>query len=281
LNGRCVYDDGSAAVVHAGESIGTIPPNYLNVYVGKRKRASDMWTGTQKWRRDNRVWKIHTIPNPWYVRIKEAYPHFIHGYSKEGYPVIYEQPGKMKLKELFREGCTIQDMTTWYTFFMEYLSNRVQQDIRMTLQDSSDGSSRDTPPWGFIVVMDVGGVGASVLSSDVLSYLKRAGEINSKHYPLSNQGTFLIKAGSLISGFWSVVKAVLPESAHLAIFSAKKYQASLREYIVSKIEVWGFYLVRRGVSLFLNDLFPSDTGRGSNPSRIWRFEPLCVESASI
>jgi hypothetical protein len=32
-----------------------------------------------------------------------AYPHFVHGYTKAGYPVVYEKPGEMKLKELLRK----------------------------------------------------------------------------------------------------------------------------------------------------------------------------------
>jgi hypothetical protein len=110
-----------------------VPPDCLATYGGKRKRALDMWKAAQKWRRENEVWKIHTILNSWYFEIKYAYPHVIQGYSsREGYPVIYETPGRMTLKQLFREGCTLSDMaTTWYTFLMEFLSNCVQEDIRV------------------------------------------------------------------------------------------------------------------------------------------------------
>jgi hypothetical protein len=93
---------------------------------------------------------------------------------------------------------------------MEFLSNCVQEDIRVKLrQGNPNSSSPDSPTWGFVVVMDTEGIGVSVLSSDVLAYLKRAGEINAAHYPLRMKRSFLIKSGSIISKPWSAVK-VLP-----------------------------------------------------------------------
>lgn len=172
-----------------------------------------MWKATQQWRQVEQVWQIHTLPNPWYRRIKEAYPHCIHGISKDGYPVIYEKPGKMKLKELFREGCTIADMTRWYTFFMEYLSNCVVT----TESRRHQGGAAD---WGFMVVMDMRGAGISMLSRDVLSYLKQAGKINATHYPLSMKRSFLVHANSMVAKVWIGVKAVLPESVHVEVFQS-------------------------------------------------------------
>ncbi len=212
----CIYDDGSAAHIPAGTLIRAIPSNYLEICRGKLDKAQAMWKGTQRWRRNQEVWKIHTLPNPWYIRIKEAYPHYIHGFTKEGYTVIYEKPGKMQLKELFREGCTISDMTRWYTFFMEYLSNCVV------------GPNHTGDNWGFVVVMDMRGAGVTMLSSDVLSYLKQAGKINSLHYPLSMKRSLLVHAGSLVAGVWSGVKKVLPESVHVEVF---KSPTSLFNYI--------------------------------------------------
>lgn len=211
----CIYADDSSAYVPAGTSIGVIPSNYRKICRRNIYHAQIMWKATQQWRRDNQVWKIHTLPNPWYRRIKEAYPHFIHGFTKEGDVVVYEKPGKMKLKELFREGCTIVDMTRWYSFFMEYLSNCVP-------------STSERDDWGFVVVMDMRGAGISMLSGDVLSYLKQAGNINSAHYPLTMKRSFLVHAGSMVAGVWSGVRKVLPESVHVEVF---KSPISLFDYI--------------------------------------------------
>lgn len=206
----CIYEDGSPAYVPSCTSIHKIPSNYLAICRGNADRAQQMWKATQQWRKVEQVWQTHTLHNPWYVRIKEAYPHYMHGISKDGYPVIYEKPGKMKLKELFREGCTIADMTRWYTFFMEYLSNCV-------VEQNSHHRGDD---WGFMVVMDMRGAGISMLSRDVLSYLKQAGKINATHYPLSMKRSFLVHANSLVANVWMGIKTVLPESVHVEVFQS-------------------------------------------------------------
>jgi hypothetical protein len=232
-NNKCLYQDGSPAFVPPGECICTIPESYVSVICGTKKRARDMWEGTQTWRRENEIWKMHTMTNPWYLKIKDAYPHSIHGWTKQGDIVIYEHPGKMKLKQLFREGCTIENMTAWYTFFMEYLSNVVIPaiaDERRTVDPRIDDSGRK---FSFFVVMDMEDTGMSVLGSEVLNYLKKAGEINSSHYPTSMKQTVLIKTGPLLSKVSSVLRAVLPRPVQFEVYSEENYQAALRECIVS------------------------------------------------
>ena len=60
--------------------------------------------------------------------------------------------------------------------------------------------------------MDVKGISLSLLSGDVLTYLKAASEINSKHYPLSQKKLFIVNAPFWFSGAWGGIKNVLPAS---------------------------------------------------------------------
>jgi MFS family permease len=230
-HGECLYRDGSPAFVPSGECMGSIPESYISITHGSRKRARDMWENTQTWRREKEVWKMLTIPNPWHLKIKDAYPHYIHGWTKQGDIVIYEQPGKMKLKQLFRDGCTIEIMVTWYTLFMEYLSNIVVPAIA-----EARGSADNRRNFSFFVVMDMEDAGMTLLSSEVLNYLKKAGEINSSHYPTSMKQTTLIKTGPLFSKLSSVLQAVLPRQVQFEVYSEENYQAALRECIVSTLQ---------------------------------------------
>jgi hypothetical protein len=233
LNEQCVYEDGTPAFVQQGDCENDLPSHYLAACGGRRKNAMDMWKASRKWRQENDVWKIHQKPNRWFPKIKEAYPHFVHGYTKDGYPVIYERPGRMLLKSLFREGCEISNMTTWYIFFMEYLSNCIctRPEIRSRRGLDTTHSLLNSSSWGFVVVMDMEGAGMSTVSGDVLSYLKQAGAINSAHYPLSMKRAFMVKAGPVVARLWSGVKFILPKSAHVDIMN--KYHSALREHIVS------------------------------------------------
>lgn len=233
IDGQCVYEDGTPAFVQQGDCENDLPPHYLAACGGRRKNAMKMWKASRKWRQEDDVWRIHQKPNRWFPKIKKAYPHFVHGYTKDGYPVIYEQPGRMFLKTLFREGCEVSDMTKWYIFFMEYLSNYIctRPEIRSRRGLDTTNSLLNSSSWGFVIVMDMEGVGPSILSSDVVSYLKQAGGINTAHYPLSVKGTFMVKAGPVIARLWSGLRVAVPKTAHLDILNAKKYRSALLEYI--------------------------------------------------
>jgi hypothetical protein len=228
-DGMTVYEDGTAAFVPQGECIAGIPENYLEFCNNNRSKAQRMWTATQQWRCDKEVWKIHRIPHPCFAEIKKAYPHFIHGHSRLGYPIIYEQPGKMNLKEFFRNGGEISEMVMHYTFMMEFISNcTVTRDEILKLK----GSDRfDPSAWGTMVVMDVQGASLTSLSGDVIKYLKQAGDINSSHYPHRLKRAFVVNSPFWLAGPFSSIKGILPESVHVELLSASNYLENLHEFI--------------------------------------------------
>lgn len=228
-DGRVTYSDGSPAYVPHGDCIGKIPSNYIDFYNGNTEKASRAWDVTQCWRKNENVWQINSRRNTWFSSIKEAYPHFVHGRSKNGYVVIYEQPGKMNLRKLFQTGCNVSDMVLHYIFFMEFVSNIVCKQLQNGDGTSTkyDGSSS----WGTLVVMDVKGASLTHLSGDVLKYLKQAGEINSAHYPNNMKRAFLVNSPFWLAGAWSGIKSILPESVQVEILSEKGTLAKLNEYI--------------------------------------------------
>ena len=228
---KCVDSNGFASFVPTGDSPNKIPANYLKLCQQDSVKAQKMWNKTQEWRKVNEVWRIHCMPNTWFHDIKQAYPHFIHGVSKNGFPVIYEQPGKMNLKELFRGGCNVDDMLRHYMFFLEFISNHIctRDEVRERLGYNAPPHSSSS--WGFLVVMDVKGAGLSHLSGDVLTYLKGAGDINNAHYPLTLKRAFLVNSPFWLAGAWKSVKGILPDSVHVDILSSHQYPTALKEFI--------------------------------------------------
>ncbi len=231
VNRKCVFADGTPSFVPQGDNPAIIPNNFVDFCGGNHAKAQKMWEATQKWRFDNQVWKIHSMPNQWFTKIKEAYPHFIHGHSKAGYPIVYEQPGRMNLKELFRNGCEIADMVRHYMFFMEFVANCIctREDVRAAMGPHPPPHSSSS--WGIMVVMDVKGAGLSHLSGDVVKYLKQAGDINSSYYPMTMKRAFLVNSPFWLAGAWSGIKVILPESVQVDILSENNYPAALREFI--------------------------------------------------
>ena len=228
VDGRCVYANGNSAHVPPGDSIAVVPTNYLK-FCKQKSEAKKAWEATQAWRQENDIWRIHRMPHKWFVPIKEAYPHFVHGHSKAGYPVVYEQPGKMNLKALFKSDCDIADMARHYVYFMEYLANRVSalEEVRARL--GTDAPDHSSSTWGSMVVMDVKGAGLSHLSGDVLRYLKTAGDTNSKHYPLTMKRAFVVNSPFWLAGAWSKMKGILPESVQVEFLSSN--MTNLKDYI--------------------------------------------------
>lgn len=232
VDGKCVYPDGSPAFVPAGDSIGMIPENFMKFYNNNQTKALKAWQATQSWRKDQGVWNIHSKPNKWFYKVKEAYPHFVHGYSKAGYPVIYEQPGKMNLKSLFASGCQVPDMVRHYIFFMEFVSNHICTKSEIQNIIGKDGTSHCSSSWGTMVVLDIKGAGLGLLSGDVIKYLKEAGDTNSQHYPLSMKRAFVVNSPFFIAGAWSGLKnSVVPASVQVDLLSESKYLNALREFI--------------------------------------------------
>ena len=228
-NGKCVYDDGSPSPVQAELCVAHTPPAWNIIH---KANANEKWEATKRWRVENKVWKIHSLPHSVFPKIKDAYPHYVHGFSKLGYPIVYEKPGAMTLKKHFSEGTiTVQDMLHHYRFFMEFLSNSLcsRPELRELLDKRTDG--QDSCHWGFMVVMNVSGLSLGVLSGDVLRYLQQAGKINADHYPSSSNIALLVNSPFWLSGAFGTIKSILPENTQADILSPSNQLEGMRKHI--------------------------------------------------
>ncbi|KAL7520693.1 hypothetical protein ACHAWX_005400 [Stephanocyclus meneghinianus] len=249
-NRRVVYPDITPAYVPAGEKVSGIPAGYMALNGNSLSKAQIKYQETQLWRRRERIQAIHARPHPWYPKIKKSYPHFIHGFTPNGMPVVYESPGKMNLKELFRNGCRVDDMIFHYCYLMEYLSNleSILTELHSNLDETCGNDwqeelaayahakqtrlQSDSVSFGFVVVMDISGASPALLSGDVMTYLSRAGEINSLHYPGSMRRAIAIQAPYWLGAAWSAIKGVMPASVTVDLLSGSKtMEGGLKQYI--------------------------------------------------
>ncbi len=244
---KVIYSDGTDAYVPANESISSIPSGYLSMNNNNRAKSQSKYEATQRWRRSERIHCIHSRPHAWFQKIKAAYPHVIHGFTPDGMPVIYEAPGKMNLKELLRNGCHVQDMIFHYCYMMEYLSNiesvlsevnanefnqEWQEPLAAYAHAKQMRLQNDSVPFGFVVVMDIAGATPASLSSDVMTYLKQAGDVNSSHYPGSMRRAILVQAPFWLGSMWKAVKGILPASVTTDLLSASQtMNGGLKQYI--------------------------------------------------
>jgi hypothetical protein len=245
---KVIYSDGSNAYIPAGESISSIPPGYLSMNNNDQVKSQSKYEATQEWRRTEQIHCIHSRPHSWFTKIKAAYPHVIHGFTPDGMPVIYEAPGKMNLKQLFRNGCRVKDMVFHYCYLMEYLSNieSVLSEVNANEVNNQDWQEvlatyahakqmrlqNDPVNFGFVVVMDIAGATPTSLSGDVMTYLKQAGDINSLHYPGSMRRAICVQAPFWLGSMWRVIKGVLPASVTADLLSGEQtMNGGLKQYI--------------------------------------------------
>jgi hypothetical protein len=70
-----------------------MPPGFLSDCKGNRVKALKRWAVTKKWREEQRVDRVLLEPHRTFPIIKQFYPHFLHGTTKEGELVMYELAG--------------------------------------------------------------------------------------------------------------------------------------------------------------------------------------------
>lgn len=70
----------------------------------------------RRWRADTGAERSLSTPQPTLDMIKQCYPYFVHGRSKKGEVVVYEQTGKMQFGRLADAGVSPFDMQVGVSF---------------------------------------------------------------------------------------------------------------------------------------------------------------------
>lgn len=224
---KCVYENGSPSFVPVGECMSIVPDNFMRCW--GEKKATKKWIEMQQWRKDSDIWRLHSGPHTLFPKVKAAYSQHFHGVSKDGFPMLYEKPGKMKLKELFQSGVSIDEMTRHYFFMMEYISNVLCQKEEVMQRRGVDKHRFSN--WNFSVVMDVEGISMSMVSRDVVKYMTHTGDVNTRFYPLTTGKVFVVNAPFWLAGVWSGMKSLAPDSLMVEILSKSNSLETLLQYV--------------------------------------------------
>ncbi len=113
-------EEGSGALAADGETAAPDPdkPNlrYIAGCPGDLEEAKRRWKLTLQWRHDNQIDTILERPHPYFLLIKEAYPHFycLEGY--EGDPVYIERSGQVDQPRLKAAGCGVEELVKHYVY---------------------------------------------------------------------------------------------------------------------------------------------------------------------
>ena len=173
--------------------IAEIPDRFIAAEKGNVPKGQKRWIDTVRWRRENRIANILKEPHRLFKLIKQHYPHWYHGRSKNNNPVYIEQPGKINLKELKKAGVKMEDLLRHYMYITEFLW--------VFIEPTEEGRC--------ISVLDVQGIGMRDVGGEVLDYIRAAAGFTGQHYPERCAHIYIVNVPSWFSWVWNIIKPMI------------------------------------------------------------------------
>jgi len=217
---RCVYPDGSPAMVPAGYSQDSVPANYVAAHSNNYNKASKAYSETQEWRKNQRVWNILERPQHY---DHDAYPLHIHGRSKDGFPVVYEQPGLVDPSKFIGIGDDgvwdeVEHFLQDRIFLTEFLVNMLPSAVP-----------------GFVLVLDLKNVKSGHVTDRDLRLIKaRVLEIWNSHYPGMLKRVLVLSTPSWVRASFGKRSDRLGFPVHFCSADRQQYLEDLRDYIADE-----------------------------------------------
>eukprot|EP01013_Petalomonas_cantuscygni_P045023 TRINITY_DN966_c0_g1_i1.p1 TRINITY_DN966_c0_g1~~TRINITY_DN966_c0_g1_i1.p1 ORF type:complete len:321 (-),score=68.29 TRINITY_DN966_c0_g1_i1:396-1358(-) len=140
--------------------------------------------------------KAHDLVNCWFSpTFTSLYQCAYHGKDKFGNQVFFERPGAMNIEQLF-SNFDEDAMTKLHLIVVE---------TGRRFYDRALGGTGN----GVVVVMDLGGLSRAHLDRRVINWIRGASAIDSANYPEHLVKAFIINAGWVFRGAWTMIRPML------------------------------------------------------------------------
>jgi hypothetical protein len=154
--------------------------------------------------------------------VKKIYPHGYHKTDKSGRPIYIEITAKVNIPELFKI-TTEERMMKYYIKEYERL---------MKYRFPACGRAAGKLIEQSLTILDMEGVGLSLLTGKVKEFVKIASDIGQNYYPEMLGTMFLVNTTFLFSACWTIVKGFIDEKTRKKIHVEKSsYQKKLLELV--------------------------------------------------
>lgn len=164
--------------------------------------AEARWELTLRWRADNGIDTLLQEEQPRFALLKECYPQYFHGRSKQGCPVLFEQLGLIDVRRLKANGVDKAALLRHYLFIMEYLWTQIEPDEELGR---------------VVTVLDIRGVSVYDLMGDALEFLKLTSKTIQLHYVERCSHMYIVNAPMFFNLVWKVVAPLLHENTRRKI----------------------------------------------------------------
>lgn len=156
------------------------------------------------------------------MTVKKIYPHGYHKTDKSGRPIYIELISKVNLTDLFKN-TTEERMTKYYIKeyerLMKYRFPSCSRKAGKIIEQS-------------LTILDVEGIGISLLTGKTKEFVKLASDIGQNYYPEMLGTMFLINSSFFFSAVWTIVKGFIDEKTRNKINVEKSsYQKKLLDLV--------------------------------------------------
>lgn len=160
-----------------------------------QKKTRDMLTQALKWRKDNNVDKVMEEKMEKSDLHAKVWPHGVIGYDKNGRPIYCERVGQTDPSSLM-EQLTMEELQRFHVRSMEqvtFLKDRLSQKRGVMLYKHN-------------VILDLNGLGMSIMSSSFYKPFKSLIDIDQYYYPETLNKLYMVNAPWIFRTFWAIVK---------------------------------------------------------------------------
>jgi len=156
------------------------------------------------------------------MEVKKIYPHGYHKTDKIGRPIYIELISKVNLADLFKV-TNEERMTKYYIKeyerLMKYRFPACKKKAGKVIEQS-------------LTILDMEGIGISILSGKTKEFVKLASDIGQNYYPEMLGQMFLINTSFFFSAVWTIVKSFIDEKTRNKVSVEKSsYQKKLLELV--------------------------------------------------
>lgn len=164
---------------------------------GDVEEAKERYAATLKWRKENDVDTILLRPSHVFTDMKECFTHFIHKKDRQGHPISFEFLGGQRkaLHDFTARGVTEDEAIMHHVRMMEFMWNVVDP--------------RPFPDGNMLKIYDIKGISMADMSSDVVNYTKKWGEVIATYNPERVYQVFIINPPAWFNLIWKLVSPLV------------------------------------------------------------------------
>ncbi|GMF31769.1 unnamed protein product [Phytophthora fragariaefolia] len=164
---------------------------------GDVEEAKERYAATMKWRKEYDVDSILLRPSHVFTDMKECFTHFLHKKDRQGHLISYEFLGGQRkaLHDFTARGVTEEEAIMHHVRMMEFMWSVVDP--------------REFPDGNMLKIYDIKGISMADMSSDVVNYTKKWGEVIATYNPERVYQVFIINPPTWFNLIWKLVSPLV------------------------------------------------------------------------